>query len=204
MALAVRVGARFPKVQKIVAGVILAFASAMFVVGGAFHPASFGGVLFLLLGIGGLALCLGTALLAVGTMVSGRPALVLDDAGVTVPAPWPLPRGRDRALAWADLAAVCAWAQGPPEGRRGAELGRLYLSFLPPGDGMDSGAELLATKITGTGARATLRWTVRIRPSWDATVEEIIAAAKRHHPEITVVDRRELPKPRRKRRTTTR
>jgi hypothetical protein len=197
----VRVAPRLPGVQKITAGVIMAFASAMFVAGGATHPASFGGVLFLLLGGAGLLLCLGTAVVAAGNVVSRRPVLVLEDSGVRVPPLWPLPRSRDRVLAWADVAAVCAWVQGPPSDKKAAALGRLYLSFLPSGEGVDNGAELLATKVTGLGCRATLRWTARVSPGWDATIEEVVAEAAGHRAGAPFVDKRELPKPKRKRRT---
>ena len=196
----VRVAPRSPGVKNITAGVIMTFASAMFVVGGVADPASVGGVLFLALGGAGLLLCVGTAAVAAGGVLSRRPVLILEDSGVRVPPLWPLPRGRDRVLAWSEVAAVCAWIQGPPSDKKAAALGRLYLSFLPSGEGVDPGAELLATKVTGLGCRATLRWTTRVSPGWTSTVEEVVAEVAEHRAEAAFVDKRELPKPPKKKR----
>src|SRR5437773_1600482 len=69
----VRLAARAPGVKNLTAGVIITLASAGFIAGGAAHPASVGGVLFLVLGCLGLLLCLGTAVVAAGGVLSRRP-----------------------------------------------------------------------------------------------------------------------------------
>lgn len=199
MGLAVRRRPTFPGFQKLLGLVVVILASALFLAGGTATPGSAYGLLFITAAAVGLGYCAVTILRAAGTAVSSRPALLLDDDGVHVPRAWPLPAG-DRLLPWSDLGAVCAWSQGPPAGGRGAAMSRLQLSFLPvrPEGAplqVESGAELLATKVAELPCAPTLRFTLSIRPGWDTTLEQIIAAVAEHAPDAPFADRRELPKP---------
>jgi hypothetical protein len=201
--LKVRRRATAPGVRKIMTAVITAVTSVLFVVGGSAHPTGFGGILFILLGVAGLALCAAGALVFAGQATGRRPVLELDDQGIRVPAVWPRSRRADRVLPWSELAAVCAWSQGPPSGGRGTVFPH-HLAFLPAaeGDGRtppENGAELLAIKVTGVACVPTLRWSVAVRPGWDTTVEEIAKAVQEHRDDVPFVDRRDLPRPRKKR-----
>ncbi|MGI8330784.1 hypothetical protein ACRYCC_12530 [Actinomadura scrupuli] len=129
--LEVRLRPGAPGLRKLLTGVITAGASVLFIVGGAAHPTGFGGILFILLGAAGLALCAAGALVFAGQATGRRPVLELDDQGVRVPAVWPRSRRADRLLPWSELAAVCAWSQGPPSGGRRDTLFPQRLAFLP-------------------------------------------------------------------------
>jgi hypothetical protein len=220
--LEVRLRATAPGVRGFLTALITAVTSALFVVGGAAHPATFGGVLFILLGVAGLALCAAGALVFLGQATGRRPVLELDDQGVRVPAVWPRSRRADRVLPWPDLAAVCAWSQGPPSGSRGGSDFPHHLAFLPAagspatsaaispatgGEGRtppENGAELLAVKVADVACVPTLRWAVPVRPGWDTTVEEVAKAVRNHRADVPFIDRRDLPKPRKKRKPPTR
>jgi hypothetical protein len=196
-------------VRKTLTAVILAVTSVLFIVGGSAHPASFGGILFILLGVAGLVLCAAAGLVFAGQATGRRPVLELDDQGIRVPAVWPRSRRADRVLPWSELAAVCAWSQGPPSGGRGGALLPHHLAFLPAADPSaagsagrtppENGAELLAIKLTDVACVPTLRWSVPVRPGWDTTVEEIAKAVQDRRDDVPFIDRRDLPKSRKKR-----
>jgi hypothetical protein len=203
--LEVRLRATAPGVRGFLTALITAVTSALFVVGGAAHPATFGGVLFILLGVAGLALCAAGALVFLGQATGRRPVLELDDQGVRVPAVWPRSRRADRVLPWPDLVAVCAWSQGPPSGGRGGSDFPHHLAFLPGAGGEErtppeNGAELLGVKVADVACVPTLRWAVPVRPGWDTTVEEIAKAVQNHRADVPFIDRRDPPKPRKMRR----
>lgn len=195
----------FPGVQKTLGVVVAALASGLFLAGGLGTPASAYGILFITVGLIGLAYCVAMILLAAGTTFSARPALILDETGIRVLRPWPLPAG-ERLLPWSELGAVCAWPQGPPTGGRGAAAtSQLYLSFLParPKDApheVESGAELLATKVVDLPCTPTLRYTLRVRPTWDTTIDQIIQEVSGHTQDVPFADHRDKPKPKRPRR----
>jgi hypothetical protein len=97
-------------VAQVVGRLLLTGVSVTFIVGGAADPVSFGGVLFLLLGVAGVALFGSDALVLTGNLVARRPVLEIDDEGIRRPAGWP--RRASKLLRWDDLAAVGAWSQG--------------------------------------------------------------------------------------------
>jgi hypothetical protein len=165
--------------------VLLTVVSVLFVVGGATDPASFGGVLFLLLGVAGVALFGGSALAMMGGLLARRPVLEIDDAGVHRPAGWPLRTGR--LLRWDDLAAVGAWSQGISADRGH----RQYLAFLPRGeaDHPPAGAEILAIKMAGVPGIAEPRWSIPVSEAWDRTIDDVVTAVRRHR-DVPFADRR--------------
>jgi len=153
---------------------ILLFCSAMFVVGGLADPASAGGVVFLVLGITGVAAFGSVLVVVVGHLLGRRPLLVLDGEGVRVPAKWPFPRSRDRFLPWAEVASVCAWTDGVPGGRGLAHR----LAFLPTEDSphsrATSGAEMLRVKTQGLPGVPVLRWNIAVLDGWTVPQDEVI------------------------------
>ncbi|MDA8370355.1 MAG: hypothetical protein M0026_10860 [Nocardiopsaceae bacterium] len=134
-------------------------------------------------GIGLLALLIfgGGGLLAASRVLSRRPILVLDDAGVRLVAPWPRSSAEDTFLAWDDIVLIRACTQAVPH-RRGT-AGLHYLVFLV-GEEADQ------------PFRAPSPWeprhAVRIRPTWDRSVEEVAAEARRYRPDIGFENRRLL------------
>jgi hypothetical protein len=110
-------------------------------------------------------------------------------------------------LPWSELVAVCAWSQGPPSGGREGTVIPHHLAFLPaalPTEGHErtppeTGAELLAIKVTDVPCVPTLRWSVAVRPDWDTTVEEIAKAVQDFRDDVVFVDCRDVPKPRKHR-----
>jgi hypothetical protein len=197
----VRLRPVFPGFTKAVGWVATVIASGLFLGAGAGSPASAYGALFLTFGVLGALFALAMVLYAVGPLVSDRPAVALSQEGVRVLRPWPLPAG-DRHLPWSDVAVICAWSQGPPTGGRGAALNQPYLSFLPPkrDTPLESGAEILATKVAGLGCEPTLRYTARVRPTWQTSLDDLAAEATRRAPHARFADRRETLKPPRRRR----
>jgi hypothetical protein len=173
-------------VAQAIGRLVLAGVSVTFIVGGAADPASFGGALFLMLGVAGVALFGSDALVLTGNLVAGRPVLEIDDEGIRRPAGWP--RRANRLLRWDDLAAVGAWSQGVPSGRGH----RQYLMFLPRGDQAArpaADAEILAIKMTGVPGVAEPRWSIPISDAWDHSVEDVVRAVRRHRV-VPFADRR--------------
>lgn len=163
---------------------VLTGVSVTFIVGGAADPVSFGGALFLLLGLAGVALFGSAALVLTGNLVAGRPVLEIDDEGIRRPAGWP--RRASRLLRWEDLAAVGAWSQGIPAGRGH----RHYLMFLLRGGQAAAGAEILAIKMAGVPGVAEPRWSIPVSDAWDRSVEDVVRAVRRHRA-VPFADRRE-------------
>jgi hypothetical protein len=183
----VRLRATPRTVAQLAGRLLLTGVSALFIVGGAADPASFGGVLFLLLGAAGVALFGSGALVMTGHLAAMRPVLVIDDQGVRRPAGWPRPRRADGLLRWEELVAMGAWSQGIPTGRGH----RQYLAFLPRGAAGHAagGAEILAIKMAGVPGVAEPRWSIPISAGWDRGVEDIVAAVHRHRA-VPFADRR--------------
>jgi hypothetical protein len=173
-------------IAQIIGRLLLTAVSVAFIVGGASDPASFGGVLFLLLGAAGVVLFASGALAMVGYLVVRRSVLEIDAQGVHRPASWP--RRTWRLLRWDDLAAVCAWSQGVPAGRGHQH----HLTFLPRGeaDHPAPGAEILAIKTKGLPGVAEPRWSFPVTAAWDRTVEDVVTAVRRHR-DIPCADRRD-------------
>ncbi|HEU5158079.1 MAG TPA: hypothetical protein VFU43_13870 [Streptosporangiaceae bacterium] len=172
-------------VAQAIGRLLLTAVSALFIVGGAADPASFGGVLFLLLGVAGVAMFGSGALALLGGLVAGRPVLEIDDEGIRRPAGWPL--RTSRLLRWDELAAVGAWSQGIPAGRGH----RQYLVFLPRGetDHPAAGAEIMAVKMTGVPGVAEPRWSIPVSEAWDRSVDDVVSAVRRHR-RVPFADRR--------------
>jgi hypothetical protein len=191
---AVRVRLRFTRrtATPIIGRLLLSGVSVAFIVGGAADPASFGGVLFLVLGAAGILLFTGSTLALAGNVLARRPVLEIDDDGIRRPGGWP--RRASHLLAWDDLAAVCAWSQGI-QGRHHLH----HLTFLPRGDAdkPPSGAEILAIKVKGVPGVPEPRWSFPVG-AWDRTVEDIVAAVRRHR-DVPFADRRDGKRSPRKR-----
>jgi len=174
----VRLRPSFSGSGQALAVLILLFCSVMFLFGGAADPASPGGVVFLVLGIIGTVGFGGVLVVVSGHLLGRRPLLVLDGAGVSVPAKWPLPRSRDRFLPWGEVASVCAWTDGMPGGKGLAHR----LAFLPAEDSPQarhtSGAEMLRVKTQGMAGVAVLRWSVPVMDGWTMPPNEVIKAVR--------------------------
>lgn len=183
-----RVGVRFTRrtASQIIGRLLLSGVSVAFIVIGAADPASFGGILFLLLGVVGVAMFTSSTIAMTGTVLARRPVLEVDDEGVRRPGTRPF--RAERLLRWDDLAAVCAWSQGIPAGRGQHH----YLTFLPRGDADQppAGAEILAVKVRGLPGVPEPRWSMEIGPGWDTPVEEVVTAVRRHR-DVPCVDRRD-------------
>jgi hypothetical protein len=137
-----------------------------------------GAVLYLLVGVAGIAACVAGLVAMAGRLIARRPVLEIDEHGVHLPAPWPWPRTRDRSLGWADLAAVVVWSRPVPRGRRGvADL----LAFLPVREelGTPPSAELVALGLGDLPGVATTRWAVAVSPGWDPGVDDVLAEIRR-------------------------
>lgn len=176
-------------IAQVIGRLALTGVSAAFIVGGAADPASFGGVLFLLLGVAGVALFGSDALVLTGNLAARWPVLEIDDEGIRRPAGWP--RRASRLLRWDDLAAVGAWSQGIPTGRGH----RHHLLFLPRAEqetrSPAAGAEVLAIKMNGVPGVADPRWSIPVSDAWDHSVEEIVRAVRGHR-DVPFADRREV------------
>jgi hypothetical protein len=170
-------------VARAIGRLLLTGVSVMFIVGGAADPVSFGGALFLLLGVAGVALFGSDALVLTGNLVARRPVLEMDDEGIRRPAGWP--RRASRLLRWDELAAVGAWSQGVPAGRGH----RQHLVFLLRGDQAAAGGEILAIKMTGVPGVAEPRWSIPVSDAWDHSVEDVVSAVRRHR-DVVFADRR--------------
>ena len=173
--------------SQIVGRLLLSCVSVAFIVIGAADPASFGGVLFLPLGVVGVAMFAGSTIALIGTVLAKRSVLELDDEGVRRPGARSF--RAERLLRWDDLAAVCAWSQGIPAGRGHHH----YLTFLPRGDDTGHpapGTEILAIKVKGLPGVPEPRWSIQIEPGWDTTVEQVVAAVRRQR-DVPCVDRRD-------------
>ncbi|MBB4932161.1 hypothetical protein F4561_002981 [Lipingzhangella halophila] len=144
---------------------------ALIVRGGAAVDTVLGVLAVLLFGGGGL--------LAASPMLSRRPVLVLDPAGVRVVAPWPRPVSDDLVVPWADIARIRAATQVVPH--RGDTMLLHYLVFVP----RDATDRALRPPVPWE-----LSYAVRARPTWDRTIEEIVAEARRHRPDLVFEDRR--------------
>ncbi|TQN31908.1 hypothetical protein FHX37_1831 [Haloactinospora alba] len=131
------------------------------------------------IGVVALVLFGGGGLLAASRMLSRRPVLVLDEAGVRLVAPWPRPSSGDVFLRWEDIAAVRVCSQLVPY--RGAPTALRYLDFVPRGE---------ADQPPQTPGPWQPHHAVRIRESWDHTVADVIAEVRRHRPDMPFEEQR--------------
>ncbi|GAB3445199.1 hypothetical protein GCM10027570_15010 [Streptomonospora sediminis] len=122
----------------------------------------------------------GAGAVSVTRMFSPRPVLVLDSQGVRFPAPWPRSESDDAVLAWDDVAVLRACTQYVPH--RGGTVSIHYLDFVP-------------TDEADRPFRMPTPWrtdhAVRVRPTWDHSADEVIAAARTRKPGLAFEDRRE-------------
>ncbi len=176
--LEVRLKPSFQGSGQVLGVLILLLCSAMFIIGGLADPASAGGVIFLVLGVTGVLAFGGVLVVLSGHLLGRRPLLLLDSEGVRIPAKWPLPRTRDRFLPWAEIASVCAWTEGVPNGKGLAHR----LAFLPaegsPQARHTSGAEMLRVKTQGLPGVPVLRWNVPVLPGWTVRHEDVVKAVR--------------------------
>lgn len=155
--------------------VLLAF-SAVFTATAVPALPGVGAVLYLVIGVAGVLLCAVGLVAMAGRFLTHRPVLEIDDHGVRLPAPWPWPRAHDRALRWADLAAVVVWSRPVPRGRRGVVE---RLAFLPVRAEGSPSPELLALGLDDVPGVATGRWAVTVSPGWDPGVDDVLAEVRR-------------------------
>lgn len=174
----VRLKPSFSGSGQVLGVLILLLCSALFVVGGLSDPGSVGGVVFLVLGVTGVAAFGCVLVVLAGHLLGRRPLLVLDADGVRIPAKWPLPHSRDRYLPWTEVASVCAWTEGVPGGKGLAHR----LAFLPDKSSEQarhtSGAEMLAVKTQGMPGVAVLRWSVPVLAGWTVSHDEVVKSVR--------------------------
>ncbi|WP_017557593.1 hypothetical protein [Nocardiopsis baichengensis] len=160
-------------------GAWLAVACAVFTGIGAALVAK-GGALDIAMGVLAIVLFGGGGLLAASRHLSRRPVLLLDAEGARFPAPWPRSSDDDLVIPWDQVTGIHACTK--PLHHRGGTVHLHYLVFLtgqePP--------ELPPSPWHPEPA-------VRIRPSWDRTVEEVVAEARRRRPDLPFTDRRPSP-----------
>ncbi|WP_329519659.1 hypothetical protein [Spirillospora sp. NBC_01491] len=177
---------------QLTAFVILFLASAGFVASGLMRREGAGSVVFVVLGMAGIALFGAGMMVSIGAMLARRPVLELTDGGVRRPARWPLPRRTDRTLPWERLTALTALRRGVA-GARGGEQD--FLVFLPTAElaAMARTAErpqLVALTLRDVPATAAATgWCFAVEPGWDATLPQIVKQVRRRNA-VPVVDRR--------------
>ncbi|MBB6171286.1 hypothetical protein HNR23_001346 [Nocardiopsis mwathae] len=121
----------------------------------------------------------GGGLLAASRFLSRRPTLVLDAEGVRVVAPWPRSSDDDLWMDWNDIALIRVCSQDITA--QGGAVPQWYLVFVPPHEV----ARPFQPPAPWRPDRA-----VRIHRTWDRTVEDVVAEARRRRPGITFDDRR--------------
>lgn len=136
-----------------------------------------GGALDVVMGVLAIVLFGGGGLLAASRHLSRRPVLLLDDEGVRIPAPWPRSADDDLVIPWKDVTGVCACAKALHH--RGGTVFMHYLVFLTE----EEPPELPPSPWRPEPA-------VRIRSTWNRTVDEVLAEARRHKPDLPFSDRR--------------
>ena len=149
-----------------------------------------GAILYLVAGVAGTVLFTSGVVAMTGQLTGHRPVLELDDQGVRLPAPWPLPRTRDRFLRWPEVAAAVVWSRPVPRGRRGLAD---HLGFLPAAESAERtlpspSAELLALGLGDLPGVATTHWSVQASPGWDTGVDEVVAELRRR--DLPTIDAR--------------
>jgi hypothetical protein len=131
----------------------------------------------------------------IGQLIGRRPVLILDDAGVRLPPPWPRPRTADRVLAWEQVARVHAFTQ--VTSYRGGIHRQHYLAFVPVdnlGLRPPSRLERWAAGMAGAPSPEALRYSVHVQPGWTAMVEQVAEATRARKPALRWVDERDLPR----------
>ncbi|MFC0037623.1 hypothetical protein [Actinomadura rayongensis] len=195
---AVRARPTWRAAAQAVSCLILLLASAGFITGGVLRGFGLGGAVFAVLGALGIVLFGAGLAVALGRMLSRRPVLVVDDAGVRRPARWPLPAARGATLEWSRVQAVGALRRGVDGTRKGRQD---FLVFLPTEAMVDMVRTAERNRLVvltlpdvpadrlPDGAAEALRWCVPVGPRWDATLPDVVKEIRRRHA-VPVVDRR--------------
>ncbi|ASU84438.1 hypothetical protein CDO52_17990 [Nocardiopsis gilva YIM 90087] len=138
-----------------------------------------GGMADIVIGLLAVVMFGGGGLLAASRVLSRRPTLALDSEGVRVVARWPRSSSDDLWLAWDDIALIRVCSQDIPY-QRGA-VRQWYLVFVPHAE---------ADQPFHPPAPWEPNRAVRVRRTWNHTVDEVVAAARRHRPGLAFDDRR--------------
>ncbi|CAM4024590.1 STM3941 family protein [Nocardiopsis rhodophaea] len=138
-----------------------------------------GGTVDIVIGLLAVVMFGGGGLLAASRVLSRRPTLVLDSEGVRVVAPWPRSSVDDLWLTWDDIALIRTCSQDIHYYRGTAR--QWYLVFVPHSEA----DQPFHPPTPWEPNRA-----VRVRRSWDHTVDEVVAAARRYRPGLALDDRR--------------
>lgn len=176
---------------RLAAPLVLLAASVAFVAGGVRDAASLGGVVFTVLGVLGIAAFGAAVVVGAGGLISARPVLELDEDGVRRPAPWPRSRRADRLLPWPEVSALCLVRRGVPTRRRGVQDHLIFLTGEEAAEHARSAAkpQLVALTLTEPppGVEAS-PWRFEPASTWDASLKDIAAEARRHG--VRIIDRR--------------
>ncbi|MBV2366152.1 STM3941 family protein [Streptomonospora nanhaiensis] len=133
----------------------------------------------LALGLLAVAVFGGAGLVSLSRFLSHRPVLILDEAGVHFIAPWPRGRRDDLSFPWSEVALLRACTQVVPH--RGGSVPMHYLVFVNRDE-----AELPFHPPSPWHTTNA----VRVRPTWNHTIGEIIEAAHHYKPDLPFDDRR--------------
>ncbi|MUL43502.1 hypothetical protein FZ103_20400 [Streptomonospora sp. PA3] len=139
-----------------------------------------GGVVDIIMGLLAVVVFGGAGIASVARILSPRPVLVIDGEGARFPAPWPRSKKEDIFLPWSDIALLRACTQVVPH--RGGTVNMHYLDFVPTDE---------ADRPFRTPPPWRTDHAVRVRPTWDHSLDEIIDAVHAHQPELPFEDRRE-------------
>jgi|SRR5690625_74759 len=138
-----------------------------------------GGTVDIVMGLLAVLVFGGAGVVSITRILSPRPVLVLDSEGARFPAPWPRSTREDIFLAWDDVALLRACTQVVPH--RGGMVSMHYLDFVPLSE---------ADRPFRTPGPWHTDHTVRVRPTWDHSPDEIIEAAHTYRPQLRFEDRR--------------
>ncbi|QBI54704.1 hypothetical protein [Streptomonospora litoralis] len=139
-----------------------------------------GGVVDIVMGLLAVLVFGGAGAASITRLVSPRPVLELDGHGARFPAPWPRSTREDIVLAWGEISLLRACTQVVPH--RGGTVSLHYLDFVPVSE---------ADRPFRTPTPWRSDHAVRVRPTWDHSLDEIVAAVHTHRPEMPFEDRRE-------------
>ncbi|MFD0776889.1 hypothetical protein ACFQZ2_23385, partial [Streptomonospora algeriensis] len=139
-----------------------------------------GGLLDVVMGLLAVLVFGGAGIGSIARLFSPRPVLVLDGKGARFPAPWPRSSREDIFLPWDDVVLLRACTQVVPH--RGGTVNMHYLDFVPADE---------ADRPFRTPPPWGTDHAVRVRPTWDHSLDEIVAAARARRPDLPFDDRRE-------------
>ncbi|GAA1785060.1 hypothetical protein GCM10009834_50800 [Streptomonospora arabica] len=139
-----------------------------------------GGLVDVVMGLLAVLVFGGAGVVSIARLLSPRPVLVLDGEAARFPAPWPRSAREDIVLPWRDVALLRACTQVVPH--RGGTVSMHYLDFVPTSE---------ADRPFRTPPPWRTDHAVRVRPTWNHSLDEIVEAAHAHRPGLRFEDLRD-------------